>query len=52
MKLAQFKEWARSIASRNHFKINKLLYAGHYYDRTAIRNVIYAGAFKSRPAII
>ncbi|MDD5031874.1 MAG: hypothetical protein PHR36_02390 [Patescibacteria group bacterium] len=43
---------AKRIEKETGFKIAEKIYQGDYYSRAKIRNIIYAGTYKNKPAVL
>lgn len=52
MKKAPVIIWAEKIAKQEGFKISKKIYQGEYYSKANLRNVIYAGKYEGKDAIL
>jgi len=44
--------WAKEIASQNGFVIEKLIYSGAYYSPNKVRNLVFTGQYKNKPAVL
>jgi len=43
---------AKYITKKNNFKIDKKIYQAYYYSKENLRNVIYSGIYKNKPAVL
>ncbi len=44
--------WAKEVAQKNDFQLEKLLYEGLYYTHENVRNVVYSGAYQGKQAVL
>jgi hypothetical protein len=49
---AGFDAWAKEISAHTGFVLGEKIYQGTYYSDNFIRNAIYAGAWKGKPAVL
>jgi hypothetical protein len=47
-----FDEWARQIASETGFVLGEKIYQGTYYSADFVRNAIWRGDWKGKPAVL
>lgn len=43
---------AKKISKENNFKIAKKIYQAYYYSKESLRNIIYSGIYKEKPAVL
>lgn len=49
---AAFEAWAKQIATETGFSLGEKLYSGTFYSKEFIRNIIYAGTWQGKPAVL
>lgn len=52
MKKIDLRTFAKKECKKAGFKISKKIYQGEYYSKDNIRNIIYSGIYKNKPAVI
>lgn len=52
MNIKEIHQIIKKIVKETGFEIDKEIYRGIYYSKNNLRNIIYAGYFKNKPAIL
>lgn len=52
MNIKEINRNIKLIAKKTGFKVGKEIYRGTYYEKNNLRNIIYSGVYKNKPAIL
>lgn len=52
MRLETISKLAKEVAGDNGFEIDKIIYKGTYYSQDNFRNIIYAGKYQGKKAVL
>ena len=52
IKKSNLEIWGEEIAKENNFVIDEKIYQGEYYTADKIRNIIFSGSYKNKPAVL
>ncbi|MDP2685194.1 MAG: hypothetical protein Q8P20_09245 [bacterium] len=52
MSISKLQKEGEQIALSSGFKISEVIYTGEFYTPDKIRNVIFSGTYKDKPAVL
>lgn len=50
--ITNLDKWAKEIAKETGFVLGEKIYQGEYYSPQDVRNVIYEGSYRAKPAVL